>query len=43
MLQKATPYWIECKENIEEVQNLCYGMSNLQGTHLQRVLERGVQ
>jgi hypothetical protein len=43
VLQKATPYWIECKGETEEVQNLCYGMSNLQGTHLQRVLEKGVR
>ncbi len=34
---------IECKGEEEDLQNLCYGISNLQGTYLQRVLERGVR
>jgi hypothetical protein len=43
VLQKATHYCIECKGEEEDMQNLWYGMSDLQGAHLQRVLERGVQ
>ncbi len=42
VLQKATHYWIAGKGEEEELQNLCYGMSNLQGTYLQRMLERVV-
>jgi hypothetical protein len=34
--------WRRWREK-EQVQNLCYGMSNLQGTYLQRELERGVR
>ena len=33
--------WRRWREK-EQVQNLCYGFSNLEGTYLQRVLERGV-
>ncbi len=33
--------WQRWREK-EQVQNLCYGMSNLEGTYLQRVLVRGV-
>ncbi len=33
--------WWRWREK-EQVQKLCYGMSNLEGTYLQRVLERGV-
>jgi hypothetical protein len=45
VLQKATHYRIEfeCKGEEEDKQNICYGMSNLQGAYLQRVLERGVR
>ena len=43
VLQKATHYWIAGKGEEEEVQNFSDGMSNLQGTYLQRVLERGVR
>ena len=43
VLQKATHYWIECKGEEEDMQNLFYGMSDLQGANLQRVLERGVR
>jgi hypothetical protein len=33
--------WRRWREK-EHVQNFCYGMSNLEGTYLQRVLETGV-
>ena len=41
-LQKSAHYLIKCKAKEEEVQNLCYGMPYLQGTYLERVLERGI-
>jgi hypothetical protein len=43
VLQKATHYWIECKGEEEDMHNLFYGMSDLQGAYLQRMLERGVR
>ena len=40
--RKQPDYSIECKGEEEDTkQKICYGMSNLQGAYLQRVLERG--
>jgi hypothetical protein len=42
--RKQPDYSIECKGEEEDTkQKICYGMSNLQGAYLQRVLERGVR
>ncbi len=43
--ESSTHNWIDSKgeEKDVQMQNLCYGMFNLQGTYLQRVLKRGAR